>query len=325
MTIVSESWRGGRGARPSSTASPGLARVLHWDSFMKIGLPLSLCLMAVAASACDPSSDDEAPEGAGTDAMSEGGDSDGPDQPTSGSHGGPVTGGEPDPESGSDSDNEPEIDPACLEEDPSVDASLSLALEGWEDVDLLGGYAIYDIDDDCIVSSVDVAGGVWTTELECGDDETPRTATVAVAAADDGAPAWSEGEALQLIGDAYADSFGGPEYLSLLRDGVVVLQVIRGDDVESTLESLSGPISADASYETCDAPMPGAETDEIGRLSLTFERQGQSIELISGQRGSLEFEDGSAAWIDVAHAESNHCCHGFHYFEVLERHTAGGA
>lgn len=318
---------------------------------MNIDFRSWLCVLAAAGAACGSDVDEPLPADTDTDSDTGEADSNVSGQRDPSTNGAPTTDGEPTTTDGeptttdgeptttdseptttdsepdtegdtdTDTDTEGESDPACLEDDPAVDASFSVALEGWDGVELGGGYARYNVDDDCLISSVDAAGGVWTTELDCGDDEAPRTATLSVAAADEGDPAWSVGDAVHLLGRADASDFGGSEYISIIRDGVVLMQAISGDDVKSTLNSLTEPIDATASYDTCNAPMRPVDAD-IGRLSLSFDREGQTLELVSGHRGSLSFDDGDAVWIDVEHAESNHCCHGFHWFHVLERRTA---
>ena len=232
-----------------------------------------------------------------------------------------ATTGDPDTDTDTDTDGSSSLDPACEAADPDIDATFEVALEGWEIDD---GYGFYNIDDDCMISSVEVADGMWTTELDCGEAETPRTATLSVAEVAGASPGWAAGDEVRLEASTNANSFGGFDWFLLTRGDAMLAQGIDGDDVDSGLEALASRIDAIGSYDECAAPLPGDGGIDVGKLGLHFERGEQSLTLISGHRGAFELADGGALWIDVEQAESGHCCHGFHRLRVLKRATAPG-
>ncbi len=257
---------------------------MHVADIMRVKRGLLLGLAASLAVACDSGGD-------------------GADESTAGTESGTV---------GPDT-----LDPACEAADPDVDASFDVAVEGWE----TDGYGFYDIDDDCLISTLEVAEGVWTTELECGDEQTPRTATLSMAAAAGESPDWAEGDEVRLQANHNRNEFGGVDWFELRRAEVLLAEGMIGGELDGALESVVARVGGELSYDECDAPMPGSTTYDTGKLALHFELDETPLVLISGHRGAFELGDGRALWIDVERAESGQCCHGFHYFQVLKRRT----
>jgi len=207
------------------------------------------------------------------------------------------------------------LDPACETADPDVDASFDVAVEGWE----TDGYGFYDIDADCLISTLEIEEGVWTTGLDCGDEKAPRTASLSMAAGSGETPDWAEGDEVRLQANHNRNEFGGMDWFELRRGEVLLAEGVIGGELDGALESVTARVGAALSYDECDAPMPGDIDADVGKLALHFERDSDSLVLISGHRGAFEVGDGRALAIDVEEAQSGQCCHGFHFFRVLKR------
>ncbi len=220
-------------------------------------------------------------------------------------------------ETGSETGDADVLDPACAAADPDVDALFDVAVEGWEK----DGYGFFDVDDDCLISSLEIAEGVWTTELDCDDADAEQKATLAMAASGDEFPDWAEGEEVHLQVSHNRNSFGGIDWFELRRAEVLLAEGMIGGELDGALESVVARVGGELSYDECDAPMPGSTTYDTGKLALHFELDETPLVLISGHRGAFELGDGRALLIDVEQAESGQCCHGFHYFQVLKRRT----
>ncbi|MGH1340254.1 MAG: hypothetical protein ACRBN8_01790 [Nannocystales bacterium] len=292
-----------------------------------------LGLMAGLAIACDTGGDGADASTAGTENADTEPGATGTDEPDTDSLGTVTTGDtdtngdsddtdtdtDMDTDTDTDTDGPDPFDPACAASDPEVDAAFDVTLDGWE---IDNGYGFYDIDDDCLISSVDVADGVWATELDCSDAETSRTATVSVAAVAEEDPDWAPGDEVRLQAIHNRNEFGGFDWFDLARGSDLLAQGIDGDDVDAGLETLTSRIEAVGSYDACGAPLPGDIDADVGKLALQFEYAEQSMTLVSGHRGALELPDGASLGIDVEQAESGHCCHGFHSLRVLKRRAA---
>lgn len=303
-----------------------LALNLHTLRVMRLKQGMLLGLIAGLAIACDDGGDgadgaDESTVGTESSGAESGMTSSGTDGPETDTPG-TVTTGDTDttgePETDTDTDTEGPLDPACPAADPEADAAFEVTLDGWVIED---GYGFYDIDDDCLISSVDIADGAWTTELDCSDAKTTRTATLSMAEVAGESPDWAQGDEVRLEASTNRNEFGGADWFQLTRGTDLLAQGIAGDDVEAGLKTLTSRIGAVGDYDECQAPLPGDVDADVGKLALQFEQGDGSMTLISGHRGSFDLSGGISLWIDVGTAESGHCCHGFHFLEVLKRRT----
>lgn len=220
-------------------------------------------------------------------------------------------------ETGSETGDADVLDPACAAADPDVDALFDVAVEGWEK----DGYGFFDVDDDCLISSLEIAEGVWTTELDCDDADAEQKATLAMAASGDEFPDWAEGDEVHLQVSHSRNSFGGIDWFELRRGETLLAEGMIGGELEGAFEAAEARVGGELSYDECEAPMPGSGSDVSGKLAVHFELGEASLVLVSGHRGAFDLGDGRALWIDVEQAESGLCCHSFHNFRILKRRT----
>ncbi len=230
---------------------------------------------------------------------------------------------DPDTDTDTDTGGPDALHPDCAAADPDVRAAFEISFEDWPDIDpdQGGEYVSYSADDDCMVSSLEIAEDTWSTGLDCSDGTDTKTATLHIASAAGESPAWAEGDAVHLTAQGSVDGFGGSEFVELTGNGTMLARAIDGEDVESTLEVLAGRVDATGSYDECNAPVPPSDDASPGTLALHFEEDGESVVIVGGHRGRFDHDDGSSTVIDVERAESGLCCHAFHGIKVLQRRT----
>ncbi len=192
-------------------------------------------------------------------------------------------------------------------------------MENWPEVEAGDSSVAYDIEETCVVESVELEGAQWVTRLVCGEDEPARVAIVSIASTPGGTPAWSAKEMLTLFGDAQVEDFAGFEHLELRRGELPLMQGLRGG-TDLSVESLLSRIGASADHLVCGAPeLSDPDALETGRLALEFEEGGETQAIVSGHRGRFEVEDDTVLDIDVEVAESGHCCYSPIELAVLKR------
>lgn len=216
---------------------------------------------------------------------------------------------------------------ACDTPEPGTRADFTLDLGDFPGID----QGSVDLELDCAVAAV-TTGATIETDLTCLDGEGMTHAIdFDVAASEVGPPVWKAGEdvALEVHG---AEDYGG--LLEATGAGpliVVEVTMRRAGDGALYASATVGPVLTPDLYsplkieldrEACgtDLPMehpnfPGGDRD----MAIGFEVGDSSLELFTGQRGSLAVGPGVALAIDVDEATAIPCCHGDWYVFISRR------
>lgn len=207
--------------------------------------------------------------------------------------------------------------PECDEMDPAVNAAFTLTLAGWPGQEVGSGA---DFDVPCTVAAVNAAGATVATELSCIVDGAQHPATLAIAAAPEGAVVWKAADSVRLVYIDIDEGDLGQQRAVQLRAGADDALLVSGDDsfLDEVVRNRFKPL-------TVELALACGTSDEGYPVRVDFTpAEGPTLGIFSGHRGLLPISAKEGFAIDVAQAEGVDL-HGEGTMKILLRRVATGA
>lgn len=205
----------------------------------------------------------------------------------------------------------------CVELDPAVAATYTLAVVGWpEEPETTGKLEVA-----CGVDSVTAEADTVVTVLTCDLGGEPHAATLTIAASPEGPVDWAAGDPVALSAEIWdAGDFGGGRNVQLRAADEALLLSASEAYIDEGFVSRFAPLKVDLVQACVD---PNTDFAEAAlRMDIT-PVDGPVVSIFSGHRGVVPIDADRQYAVDVEQAVAD-CCHLPAETKVLLRRVKPG-